>query len=167
MQAWSTYFSTIGTAAATLLGLLFVAVSVNAAAALGAHDRLTRDIAEQAFQNYLAVMLVALLALFPNLQTWIFGPICLLAAGARAAWLALRLGRTFQHSEGRRNLIAALRRHLSTVIGYGLLILATVRMTLNWGDNFNTLAASTMVLMFSATTASWELLRRIAVRAAP
>ena len=36
MQAWSSYYATIGGAAATLLGLLFVAVSVNASAALGA-----------------------------------------------------------------------------------------------------------------------------------
>lgn len=167
MQAWSSYFATVGAAAATLLGLLFVAVSVNASATLGSHDRLTRDIAEQAFQNYLGVMLVALLALFANLETRIFGAICLLAAIARAVWLSLRLARTFQHTSERGALIAALRRHLSTVAGYALLIVATARMTLSWGENFNMLAASTLVLMFSATTASWELLRRIALHTAP
>ena len=35
-------------------------------------------------------------------------------------------------------------------------------------DDYNTLAAATLVLLFSATTVSWELLRRIANRdAAP
>ena len=165
MQSWSSYFGTLGGASATLLGLLFVAVSVNASATLGSHDRLTRDVAEQAFQNYLAVMLVALLALFPRLETWIFGLICLLAASARAVWLAPRLARTFAPIHARGPMLAALRRHLATVIGFALLIVATARMTLVRGENFNMLAASTMVLMFSATAASWDLLRRIAARA--
>jgi hypothetical protein len=167
MQGWSTYFATLGTAAATLLGLLFVAVSVNVTATLGSHDRLTRDVAEQAFQNYLAVVLVALLSLFPHLETWLFGWICLSAAAARAAWLSMRLARTFQHALARGPTLDALRRHLATVVGFALLILAASRMALQWGENFNTLAAATLVLMLSATSASWDLLRRIAAQAPP
>src|SRR5580698_8282029 len=72
MQAWSTFYATIGAASATLLGLLFVAVSVNAKAALGSGDRLTTAMTEQAFQNYLAVLLVALLALFPGVSATTF-----------------------------------------------------------------------------------------------
>jgi hypothetical protein len=162
MQAWSTYFATIGAASATLLGLLFVAVSVNASAALGAGDRLTRDLTEQAFQNYLAIMLVSLLALFPDLPTRLFGLICLLSVAVRAIWLATRLVRTVRHRGPRQSLILALRRHLAAVVGFGLLLVATTRMALDWGENFNTLAAATLVLLISATSVSWELLRRIA-----
>jgi hypothetical protein len=35
MQPWSQFYATIGAASAALLGVLFVAVSVNASAALG------------------------------------------------------------------------------------------------------------------------------------
>ena len=54
--------------------------------------------------------------------------------------------------------------HLTSLIGFGMLLFAALRMALNWGDDYNWLAASTLVLMFSATTVSWELLTRIARR---
>jgi hypothetical protein len=40
-------------------------------------------------------------------------------------------------------------------------------MTLDLGDNYSWLAASMLVLMFSATSVSWELLARIARREGP
>ena len=38
MQPWTQFYATIGTAAATLLGLLFVVVSINVSAALGPEE---------------------------------------------------------------------------------------------------------------------------------
>ncbi len=60
MQPWSQFYATIAASSAALLGLLFVVVSINAPAALGAHAILSRRLTEQAFQNYLAVMMVSL-----------------------------------------------------------------------------------------------------------
>jgi len=162
MQAWAPYYGTIGAAAATLLGLLFVAVSVNASAALGSGDRLTRGMTEQAFQNYLTVMMVALLALFPRLEVATFGLVCFVAVAARAVWVAVRIFQSLGHRGPRQSLTFELRRHFASVVGFGLLLVAAARMAMRWGEDFNMLAASALVIMFSATTVSWELLRRIA-----
>jgi hypothetical protein len=162
MQAWSTFYATIGAASATLLGLLFVAVSINAKAALGSGDRLTTAMTEQAFQNYLAVLLVALLALFPAVPPIAFGYLMLVAVAGRAVWVGIRFAQMVWHRGPRRPLLFALRRHASSVIGFGLLIVAATRMALGRGDDYNMLASATVVLLFSATTVSWELLRRIA-----
>lgn len=164
MQAWSTFYSTIGAASATLLGLLFVAVSVNASAALGAGDRLTSGMTEQAFQNYLAVLLVALLALFPDLPPRIFGYVTLTALTSRGVWLAIRLYQIAKFDAPRQMTIRAARRHLASVIGFALLLISAINLARSRTDDYNTLAASTLVLLFSATTVSWELLRRIANR---
>ena len=68
MQDWSQLYSVTGASAATLLGLLFVAVSINAPTALGKMHQNSRRLAEQAFQNYVVVMLVSMLALFPSID---------------------------------------------------------------------------------------------------
>src|SRR5471030_1892304 len=109
MQAWSTFYATIGAASATLLGLLFVAVSVNAKAALGSGDRLTTAMTEQAFQNYLAVLLVALLALFPAVPPIAFGYLMLVAVAGRAVWVGIRFAQMVRHRGPRRPLLFALR----------------------------------------------------------
>jgi hypothetical protein len=164
MQVWSTFYATIGAAAATLLGLLFVAVSVNASAALGSGDRLTSNMTEQAFQNYLAILLVALLALFPDLAPSHFGIIVLVALAGRTAWLAIRLFQIARFAGPRHMTLRAARRHLASVLGFALLLVSALAMAFGRADDYNMLAASTLILLFSATTVSWELLRRIANR---
>jgi len=56
MQAWSQFYAAMAGASAALLGLLFVVVSINAPAALGPEEAVSRRLAEQAFQNYLTVL---------------------------------------------------------------------------------------------------------------
>jgi cytochrome c biogenesis factor len=84
------FYATIGTAAATLLGLLFVVVSINVSAALGPEEAVSRRLTEQAFQNYLAVMLVAFLAQFPGISTTTFGIVTLIVTAGASAWVVLR-----------------------------------------------------------------------------
>ena len=90
MQGWFGFYAAIGGFAATLLGLLFVAVSINAAAILGNAHENSKRLAEQAFQNYLAVMMVALLAIFPTLEISTLGFATLAVTAVWAAWVLIR-----------------------------------------------------------------------------
>jgi hypothetical protein len=164
MQSWTQFYATIGTVAAALLGLLFVVVSINVSVTLGSEDPVSRRLTEQAFQNYLAVMMVAFLALFPGINTTTFGMVTLITTAGWAAWVVVRLYQTLALHIRRRSWIYSLRRHVSSLIGFGIMFAAAFRMALNWGEPFNLFAASTLVLLFSATTVSWELLRRMANR---
>lgn len=58
MQDWSGFYTAAG-AAATLLGLLFVAISINVESLAQGHEN-SRRLAEQGFHNYFAVLVVAL-----------------------------------------------------------------------------------------------------------
>lgn len=164
MQSWTQFYATIGTAAAALLGLLFVVVSINVKVALGPEHAVARRLTEQAFQNYLAVMLVAFLALFPGISTTTFGMVTLAATAGWSAWVVIRFCQTFALHVKQRSWLTSLRRHISSLLGFGILVVAALRMALSWGDSHNLFAASTLVLLFSATAVSWELLRRIADR---
>jgi uncharacterized membrane protein len=162
MQAWFGFYTAIGGFAATLLGLLFVAVSINAAAVLSETHEHAKRLAEQAFQNYLAVLMVALLAIFPTITIPTLGTTALSATAVWAVWVLIRLylALTRPHDpESRRQL---LRRQMSSLIGFGMLIYAAARMAFGPGDTLNLLAIATMILLFSATISSWQLLLRLA-----
>lgn len=164
MQVWTQFYGAIATASAALLGLLFVAVSINVAAALGAEDAVSGRLTEQAFQNYLAVMMVSLLALFPGMDTTTFGAVTLVATAGWSIWVFIRFWQTVAQRQEPRLWAFSVRRHVSSLIGFGILLAAAFRMAVNWGTSYNWVAASMLVLLFSATTVSWELLKRIANR---
>jgi len=164
MQAWAGFYAAVAAASAALLGLLYVAVSINATAALGPDQPVTQRLAEQAFQNYLAVLMVALLSLFADISTIVFGSVTLAATAGWSVWVVVRFVQAVMEPGERRSWIVGVRRHLSSLVGFGMMLFAALRMALRWGDEYNWLAASVLVLMFSATTVSWELLTRIARR---
>ena len=164
MEVWTQFYAAIGATAAALLGLLFVTVSINVSAAVGPDEAVSRRLTQQAFQNYLAVMMVAFLALFPGIKTTTLGRLTLITTAGWSIWVVVRFVQSLNQRLERRSWIHFVRRHVTSVIGFAILLAAAFRMALSWGKSYNLLAASTLVLLFSATTVSWELLRRIANR---
>ena len=162
MNSWFEFYAVMGGAAATLTGLLFVAVSLNAAVALSRGPTGSRRLAEQAFQNYLAVLMVSLLALFPDTSLMTFGRITLAVTAGWTVWVVVRLYQAAERSVHETRLVATWR-HLSTLIGFGLLVYSAGRMAVSGEDMRNTIAAANVVLLFSATEKAWGLLNRIAV----
>jgi hypothetical protein len=162
MQAWFDFYAVIGAAAATLTGLLFVALSMNAAAALSKGPTGSRRLAEQAFENYLAVLMVSLLALFPDMSLLSFGRATLLVTASWTVWVVVRLYQAAAAPSAHETRWAALRRHLSTMIGFAMLIYSAARMALDGTNTRDSLAVATIVLLFSATERAWGLLNRIA-----
>jgi hypothetical protein len=162
MNDWSQLYSVTGGSAATLLGLLFVAVSINASTAVGQMHQNSRRLAEQAFQNYLVVMLVSLLALFPTLEKEEFGYATLGLTALRSVLALVRLYWAAKEPYEAGSRLKSLRRQLPSLIGFALLISAALRMALDLGDSRTTFAIATVTLLFSATSVAWELLLRIA-----
>jgi hypothetical protein len=157
MQAWNQFYAVIGGAAATLLGLLFVAVSINAAIILGTGREHTRRLAEQAFQSYSAIITVALISLFPGIELAQFGLAVFCVTAASGAWVVVRLFMMIS-KPGVEPRVYALRRYFSSLVGFGMLLVSAARMYLNRGESRNLLAISTIVLLASATLVSWGLL---------
>ena len=162
MASWSGFYAVTASAAATLTGLLFVAVSMNAAVALNRGEQGSRRLTEQAFENYLAVLMVSLLALYPDMTLRTFGRITLMVTAIWTAWVLVRLYQAAAERSIHETRFVAVRRHASTLIGFGLLDFSAVRMALSDAEMRDTLAAATIVLLFSATEKAWGLLNRIA-----
>jgi hypothetical protein len=162
MQSWFEFYAVLGASAATLMGLLFVATSMNAAAALSRGPEGSRRLAEQAFENYLAVLMVSLLALFPDLSLTSFGRITLMVTASWTAWVLVRLYQAAAEPSVHETRVTAIRRHISTLVGFGLLIYSAGRMAWDGREMRDTVAAANLVLLFSATEKAWGLLNRIA-----
>jgi hypothetical protein len=162
MQTWSQLYSVTGGSAATLLGLLFVAMSISAPAARGEMHRNTRDLADQAFQNYLVVMAVSLFAIFPSLTLRDLGLVTLGLTALRAVWVVIRLYWAVMRPYEGGSWHLSLRRQALSLAGFALLIYAASGMALERGDTRMTFAVANVILLLSATTVAWELLRRIA-----
>lgn len=87
------------------------------------------------------VLLVSLLALVPSLTTSEFSLVTLVLTGVSALWMPARIYSAFTqpHDGGSRPLV--LVRHLVSILGFAILICATVRMAFKMGDSRKLLAA--------------------------
>jgi hypothetical protein len=162
MQAWQNFYEMLGGAGATLLGLLFVSVSMNADIILGSTHMQSRRLAEQAFQNYLAVLVVGLLVCLPGNGRDSLGYTLLSISAMWAGWAAFRLVSTLRHpiiGDTRRNVM---RRYLATLAGLGMIAYAALDLVTGKGDQMTYIAVGAMLLLISATIASWELLTKVA-----
>ncbi|HUO02728.1 MAG TPA: hypothetical protein VMU31_08120 [Rhizomicrobium sp.] len=162
MQAWSGFFATIATAAATLLGLLFVAISINAES-LGPGHEDSRRLAEQGFQNYFVVLIVALVAIFPDMPVDTLGTVAISATIVGGVWVLVRFVQSLRDARQSSRRVSSVRRHAVSVLGFAMLIYSAFRMRGGsaGGDIPYIFGSSLIVLISSATLASWELLLRI------
>ena len=162
MQSWSGFYATIAMAAATLLGLLFVAISINAES-LGAEHQDSRRLAEQGFQNYFAVLIVTLVGLFPDMSFETMGLVAISVTIVGGIWVLVRFLQSLRDASQLRGRVSSVRRHAVSVVGFGMLIYSAFRMRSGdpGGDAPYIFASALIVLVASATLASWELLLRI------
>lgn len=73
LHTWEAFYLMSGTAAVTLTGLLFVALSMHVAILFREEHARTREMAFQAFQGYLYVLVTALVFLAPPLSARTLG----------------------------------------------------------------------------------------------
>jgi hypothetical protein len=161
MQPWEQFYEMLGGVAATLLGLLFVSVSINAETILGPAHTNSRHLAEQAFQNYLMVLIVSLLIVFPTMQPSSLGQSLLWMSGLWGVWAVSRAVRSFRQSE-RVSWIPLARRYIVTLIGFAMLIYAGLELLNGTKKTPDIVGIGVMVLLISATIVSWELLIKLA-----
>jgi hypothetical protein len=162
MQAWAGFFSTIAAASAALLGLLFVAISINAES-LGPGHEDSRRLAEQGFQNYLAVLLIALVATFPGMSLETMGVVAISVTIVASIWVLIRFFQSLRDARQLKGRVSSARRHAISVLGFAMLIYSAYRMRSgDTGEDAPYIFASALiVLVSSATVSSWELLLRI------
>jgi hypothetical protein len=156
--SWHDFYVTMGTASASLIGLLFVALSINLDAITGPSRDDLRAFAEQAFASFSTVLLIAVLFLIPTNAPGSIGVAYLVLGsigGARllrrapAVWRGLRRVRIGEAVFWRFVLPAAA---LLGLLAVGLGLLVGQPSALYW------LVTVIIGLLMSAARSAWDLL---------
>ena len=162
MNAWHEFYDVIAGASATLLGLLFVSVSLNAEVILGSENKHSKRLAEQAFSNYLLVLIISLVVLIPGTSERDLGLSLLCLSLSGGPWVLVRAFQSARAHSGSFSRLTLLRRFLAPLIAFGILGYAGYEMVSGHGEVHGSIAAGIMMLLISATVVAWDLLIKIA-----
>jgi Kef-type K+ transport system membrane component KefB len=162
LTSWHDFFLTAGAAAATLVGLLFVGLSVNVDEVMDPGRQDLRSLAEQAFNSFVYVLLISLFFLTPqqHVDTLFVELVLLGVLGLlRIAFRSRRaLGGPDKGWAARRRLI---RLFGLPAIGSVALLLIGVGVDQHQPDALYWLVAVLLIFLTTAADASWDLLVRV------
>jgi hypothetical protein len=157
-ESWHDFYLTAGASAATLIGLLFVGLSINLDAFTADEGATLRLLAEQAFSNLIYVLLIALFVLIPNQD-----PESLtIELGIIGAFGVVRVARRWRTFGGRGDRFGH-RAYLLRRVGLpGLaslgLVLVALWISRDWFSAFFWLVGVVLVYLMSAADSAWDLL---------
>lgn len=158
---WHDFYVTMGTASASLIGLLFVAISLNLDEITGQSRDELRAFAEQAFNSFSAVLLIAVVFLIPQRDAVSLGAVYA-GLAVIAGYRLLRRAPAVWRGRSRDRLGEAVfwRFVLPAAAVLGLLVSA-VGLWLNEPDAAYWLVAVIIGLLMSAARSSWDLLVKV------
>jgi hypothetical protein len=155
---WHDFYVVVGTAAATLVGLLFVSLSLNPHVIAAGEDSSLRVLATQTFANFLLVLMIAVVFLIPDQGPLGLG-LPLLGIGAYGLYLTSRrlfaAWRSAAHAWGK----GGIARHVAAAAVCNLVLLAVaVSALLGSRSGLYWLVPVILILLYEAARNAWHLL---------
>lgn len=161
VESWHEFFLMTGTAAVTLVGLLFVALSIHLDVLLHEKRAHLLDLARQAQLTFVVVLLLSLMYLVPPSTPRILAlssaGMTLVAFGIAVAGL-LKEMRTRETGLDRR---ALFRRRLSQILGLALSLFASWLLWQGEGIGLFVMIGPICLLLGNATGSAWDLLVQV------
>jgi hypothetical protein len=159
LQGWQNFYLLAGTAAATLTGLMFVAVTFGSSLVTRESASSARAFLDPTYAHFVQVLLTACLLTMPTLGPDVLGGVLIVAAAYRLVrlhWVfgqyqeAHRKNGDIEASDWLLSIVLPLVSHLASMaIGGAFLLHYAVALT--------GLAVVTLVLLFIGIHGAWEL----------
>lgn len=161
VEHWQAFYNMVGTAAATLLGLVFVAISLNLKLILQDENISLSALASETINNFASVLLIAIIFLVPDQTPHGIG-IPLFVIGAYGLVDNVRLLMTgLRHRKPHWRLMSILYRFALPLVALLTLIVVSIFvMRANVGA-LSGMVFVIVVFLVVATSNSWVLLFRI------
>jgi hypothetical protein len=158
LSDWHDFYSLIGAASATLVGLLFVAASIGAGVFTRENQVGIRSFLSPTVVHFSAVLIICLLATIPT-QTWNFLGVLETCTGATglvySAWIWRRM---IKHGLiGTIDLADRLWYALLPIAAYVLVIVAGVGILRESAFSLNILAMALIVLLLIGIRNAWDM----------
>jgi UDP-N-acetylmuramyl pentapeptide phosphotransferase/UDP-N-acetylglucosamine-1-phosphate transferase len=161
VEGWHDFYITIGTAAATLIGLLFVSLSLNVDAITRPENADLRALATQTFTGFLNVVIFAVLFLIPNQGSHGLG-LPLVGVGGYGLYETADRFLKARRQRGRvwgRGSVA--RRFVVPALCFVTLLIIAVSVLLGHTGGLYWLVPVMIMLVVAASSNAWNLLLRL------
>lgn len=152
IEAWRGFWSTAAGISATLLGLLFVAVALNARQILSGAEAGLRSLAYRALTAYATVALLGLLVQIPMLSPRRLGALIALIGVLMLlglTWIIATTPKAFSWG------------NLAPWLGYLIVLFSGTKLALGAVRSIDFLGLAALVLLIAATMISFDMLRRM------
>jgi len=161
VQGWHDFYVLIGEAAATLLGLLFVSLSLNVVAITRKKNVDLRALAEQTFSNFIFVLLAALFFLIPHQERLGLG-LPLLGTGGLGLFSTVMHFLMMRHTQPRVWRLGSVGiRFIIPAISFVILIIIAIFALSGKTGGLYWLVPVMVMLMVTSSFNAWDLLLRL------
>jgi hypothetical protein len=158
LRQWHDFYALIGSAAATLVGLMFVAASIGAGVFTREHQSGIRSFLSPTVVHFSAILIISLIAIVPS-ETWQSAALFLVIIGV--------VGLGYCGSVWRRMIRHGLIGTIDNVdrfwyallptLGYGLTITCGVELWWHREGGLELLAVAMMILLLVGLRNSWDM----------
>jgi len=163
--SWQNFYLLVGEAAATLVGLMFVAVTFGSSLVTAETSPTARSFLDPTFTHFVQILLTACLLTIPSMGPSVLGAVLLLVAALRLATL-VRVYRHMRQAHQKHNDLE-LSDWLSGVVFpllcHLLLVAAGLAFVRGYAVAFTLLAVVTIAMLVIGVFGAWELLVWMAI----
>jgi hypothetical protein len=162
---WHDFYLLVGTASATLVGLMFVAASIGASVFNEEHRNAMRAFISPTVVHFAATLFICVVVTIPS-QTWLTLGTLLTAGGlagvlyAGRIWVQMFIRRSFAV-----DLVDRFFYAMIPVLGYLLVLASGVMLLLRVAWSSDVTAAALVILLLAGIRNAWDMMTWIMIRA--
>ena len=162
IHGWHDFYLMTGTAAVTLAGLLFVALSLHLDRLVERNHEHLLGLSRATLASFVVVLVASLMMLVPGMGARLVGMMLAILGAVGCVTLAKFMRSARHHPEGGFSLTQLRRRTLIPLVGYLMIVLSGAGLLLGIPEMLYQMIAACCMLLGNAVGTSWELLVRIA-----
>jgi hypothetical protein len=161
-HGWHDFYLMTGTAAVTLAGLLFVALSLHLDRLVEKNHEHLLGLSRATLTSFIFVLVGSLMMLVPGMSARLTGMMLATLGVVGVVTIILFMRSARHHPEGGFTLMQLRRRSLIPLVGYGMIVISGAGLLLGIPEMLYQMIAACCMLLGNAAGTSWELLVHVA-----